>query len=158
MYLATVVCEIEIPSFINSPLNAGSTPTRVGETHSPDEVPDLPGYRWTTLIMAALPSLIESEALSKPGNRRLWLEDDEGRTPVSPQPGKPNPQEAVSHAQTDTMAAVRAPQEGYQHAEVPGFGGKLRGSKTLRRKGQPWFRQPHAAGKFRRFNKNNFSW
>ena len=87
-----------------------------------------------------------------------WLEDDEGRSPVSPQPGKPNPQEAVSHAQTDTMAAVRAPQEGYQHAEVPGFGGKLRGSKTLRRKGQPWFRQPHAAGKFSRFNKNNFSW
>jgi len=129
MYLATVVCEIEIPSFINSPLNAGSTPTRVGETHSPDEVPDLPGYRWTTLIMAALPSLIESEALSKPGNHRLWLEDDEGRTPVSPQPGKPNPQEAVSHAQTDTMAAVRALQEGYQHAEEPGSEASCEGEK-----------------------------
>ena len=57
---------------------------RVGETHPPDEVPDLPGYRWTALIMAAFRSPIESEALPKPGNRRLWPEDDEGRSPVSP--------------------------------------------------------------------------
>ena len=110
-------------------MDAGSTPMRVGETHPPDEVPDLPEHRWTALIMAAFRSPIESEALSKPGNRRLWLEDDEGRSPVSPQPGKPNPQEAVSHAQTDTMAAVRALQEGYQHAEEPGSEASCEGEK-----------------------------
>ncbi len=46
-----------------------------------------------------------------PRNHRHWLDDDKGRSPASPQPGKPNPQEAVRSAQMNAMAVVRALQD-----------------------------------------------
>ena len=46
-----------------------------------------------------------------PRNHRLRLHNDQRRSPARPQPGKPNPQEAVSSAQTNAMAFVRALQD-----------------------------------------------
>jgi len=46
-----------------------------------------------------------------PRNHRLWLDDDEGKSPASPQPGQPNPQEAIRSAQTNAMAVGRALQD-----------------------------------------------
>ena len=43
------------------PLHARSAPARIGQTHSPDEVSDFTGYRWTAFPRAALPSPVESE-------------------------------------------------------------------------------------------------
>jgi hypothetical protein len=58
--------------------------------------------------MATLPSPVESEALSMPCNHPFWLYNNQSGSPASPQPGKPNPQEAVSSAQTNAMPVVRA--------------------------------------------------
>jgi hypothetical protein len=61
--------------------------------------------------MADLPSPVESEALSMSRNHRLLLHYDQSGSPVSPQLGKPNPQQAVSSAQTNAMAVVRTLQD-----------------------------------------------
>jgi hypothetical protein len=61
--------------------------------------------------MAALPSPIESETLSMPRNHCLWLHNDQSGSPASPQHAEPNPQKAVSSAQTNAMAVVSALQD-----------------------------------------------
>jgi hypothetical protein len=92
-------------------INARSAPARIGQNHFPDEVSDFTGYRWTAFTMAALLSPVESEALSMPRYHRLWVHNDQSGSPAHPQPRKPNPQEAVSSAQTNAMAVVRALQD-----------------------------------------------
>jgi hypothetical protein len=103
-------------------MNARSAPERIGQNHFPDEVPDFTGYRWTAFTMAALLSPVESEALSMPRNHRLWVHNDQSGSPARPQPGKPNPQEPVSSAQTNAMAVVRALQDEELMAQGKDFG------------------------------------
>jgi hypothetical protein len=54
---------------------------------------------------------MQPESLSMPRDDGLRLYDDQSGSPFSPQPGKPNPQEAVSNAQTNAMAVVRTLQD-----------------------------------------------
>jgi hypothetical protein len=119
--------------FPQLPMNARSTPARIAQAHSPDEILDFTGYRWAAFAMPTLPPPVESEDLSMPRNHRLWLDDDEGGSLTGPQTREPNPQEPVSGAQTNAMAGAGALQDqtadggvpGSQHAEVRESGGSL---------------------------------
>jgi hypothetical protein len=44
-------------------VNARSSPTRIGQTHSPDEIPDFTRYRRAAYGMAALPFPVQLESL-----------------------------------------------------------------------------------------------
>jgi hypothetical protein len=46
-----------------------------------------------------------------PADDGLGFDDYQCGSPVRPQPGQPNPQQAVSSAQTNAMAAIRALQD-----------------------------------------------
>jgi hypothetical protein len=90
------------------PMNARSTPTQVGLAHSPDEIGNFTRYRRAACGMAALPPPIQPESLSMPANGGLRLYDHQCGSPVCPQPGQPNPQQAVRSAQTNAVAMVGA--------------------------------------------------
>ena len=92
--------------FHQFPMDARSTPTRVGETHSPDEVSDFTRYRRTTCAMATLPSPIQPESLSMPADDGFRLHDNQCGSPISPQPGKPNPEDAVSGIEAELMTTA----------------------------------------------------
>jgi hypothetical protein len=71
----------------------------------------------TAFAMATLPSPVQSESLPMPRNHRLWLDDDEGGSPASPQTREPNPQEPVGSAQTNATASAGALQDQQLMAE-----------------------------------------
>src|ERR1700682_1264716 len=74
--------------FHQFPMNARSAPKPIGETHSPDEIPDFNGYRVG-----------------------LRHHDNQCGSQANPTPRKPNPQQTVVRAQTNTMAVVRTLQD-----------------------------------------------
>src|ERR1700730_15612245 len=92
-------------------MSARSAPTRVGQTHSPDEIPDFTRCRWAAFALATLPGPVGSKSFPMPGVDGLGLDDNQCGSPVRPQPGQPNPQQAVSTTQTNAMAAIRTPQD-----------------------------------------------
>src|SRR5882724_4502178 len=92
-------------------MNARSAPAWVGETHSPDEISDFTRYRWTACRMAALPLPVQPKSPTMPADHGLGLDDNQHGPPVRPQLGQPNSQQAVSSAQSNAMALVRALQD-----------------------------------------------
>ncbi len=66
-----------------------------------------------------------------PRNHGLGLDDDKGGSPASPQPGKPNPQEAVRSAQTNAMPVF----EGLQRQELMARGKDVRLQSCLSAEG-----------------------
>jgi hypothetical protein len=88
-------------------VNAWSTPTWVGEAHLPNQIPDFRGYRRTAFPMPTLPSPIESKAFAMPGDDGLGLEDEQCRSPIVPQAGEPDPEDAIRPAETKLVATAR---------------------------------------------------
>ena len=66
-------------------MKAGISPTRVGETHLPNDISNFRGHRWATFATPTLPSPIEAKSLAMPGNDGLRLDKDQRRTPIVPQ-------------------------------------------------------------------------
>ena len=66
------------------PMDARGTLAGVGQTYSADEVPDFAGNRGTAAITPALPTPVQSESLSVPGNDRCRFDDEERRPPFIP--------------------------------------------------------------------------
>jgi hypothetical protein len=62
-----------------------SAPTRVGQTRSPDEIPDFTRYRWVASALATLPGPVEPKAFAMPGDNGLGLDDNQWRSPCTPQ-------------------------------------------------------------------------
>jgi hypothetical protein len=59
---------IKDTKFHQFPVNARSAPTRIGETHSSDEIPDFIGYRRAASALATLPGPVEPKAFPMPAN------------------------------------------------------------------------------------------
>ena len=88
-------------------MDPGSTPTGVGHAHVADEIAHFLGYSRTTVVDSTLPSPIEAESSSVPGDDGLRLHDQQGRAPARPQPPHPNAQNTVGRPQGNPMVAVR---------------------------------------------------
>jgi hypothetical protein len=57
--------------------------------------------------MPTLPSPIESKAFAMPGDDGLGLEDEQSRSPIAPQAGEPDTEEAIRRAETKLVATAR---------------------------------------------------
>jgi hypothetical protein len=65
-------------------MNAGISPTRVGETHLPNDISNFRGHRWATFATPTLPSPIEAKSLAMPGDNSLRFDKEQCRTPIVP--------------------------------------------------------------------------
>lgn len=97
-----------LPQF---PMNARSSPARVGETHLPNQIGDFRRYRRAIFATPTLPSPIEAKSLAMPGDDRLWLDQEQRRTPIVPQSGEPNPRDSIRPAKTQLVTAARTLQD-----------------------------------------------
>ncbi len=93
------------------PVNARSSPARVGEAHLPNQIPNFRRYRRATFATPTLPSPIEAKSLAMPGDNRLRFDKEQRRSPIVPQPREPNPQDSISPTETELMTAVRTLQD-----------------------------------------------
>ena len=75
-------------------------PERILAAHLADQIPNVLGNRRPSgLAMTDLPGPEEAEAFTVPGDHRLGLDDDEGGTPIGPNPGQPCPEKPISGGQ-----------------------------------------------------------
>ncbi len=87
----------------------GRSPVWIGQTHPPDQISDLLGYRWSTARNSALPGPIEAKALAVPSDDGFRFHDQEGRAPTGPKAGEPYPEGAVCRAEFEPLLSVCAP-------------------------------------------------
>ena len=92
-------------------VNAGSSPTRVGEAYFPDQIPNFRRYTGSSFKRATLPIPIQSKPLAMPGDDSLRLDKEQCRTPIVPQSRKPDPQDTVSASETQPMPTARTLQD-----------------------------------------------
>ena len=64
------------------------------------EVNDLSRQGRAALWMATLPAPIEAESSSVPHDQRFGLDDQQSRSPLTPESREPDPQEPVGGSQT----------------------------------------------------------
>lgn len=81
-------------------VNSRRSPERIFPAQPSDQLPDFfRDRRSAGPPTPDLPSPEEPESLAVPGDHSLWLNDDEGGSPIRPQTGKPCPEEAISGRQ-----------------------------------------------------------
>jgi len=68
------------------PVNARSSPARVGEAHLPNQIPNFRRHRRATFATPTLPSPIEAKPLAMPVDDGLRFDNEQCRSPVVPQP------------------------------------------------------------------------
>ncbi len=86
--------------FAQLAVDAGCPPTRILPAHPADQVSNLAGNdRSSRLAAAHLPGPEPAKARTMPGHDRFGLDDGQGRTPVAPEAGQPDPQQAVRWGQ-----------------------------------------------------------
>ncbi len=93
-------------------------------SHSANEGTDLRVELGAATPSPRFPAPVETEAFAMPAQDGLRLDDEEVRPPVSPEPGKPEPEDPVSP--TEPRALHRALKEGYLLAERQVLGGERR--------------------------------
>ena len=71
--------------FQKFPMDARSSPPRVGEAHLADEIPNFRRYSRATFTTPTLPSPIEAKSLAMPGDYRLRFDEEQCRAPFAPQ-------------------------------------------------------------------------
>ena len=89
-------------------MEARRTPARIGQAHFPDQVDDFMRDCGSTLPMAALPTPIQPEPPPVPGDDRFRFEDEESRSPASPELREPSPEDAIGDAKLYSVGTVRA--------------------------------------------------
>jgi len=78
-------------------MDAGCTPSGVLPAHRADEISDLArNDRPSRLAAPHLPSPEQSKAGTMPSQDRFWFDDGQRRSPVEPETGETDPQEAVA--------------------------------------------------------------
>src|SRR6266850_6161075 len=78
-------------------LDARRSPGRILMWHASDQITNLKiNPRASDTTSSGLPAPIALEALPMPVNNCLWLDDDQGGTPVAPQMRQYNPKQTVS--------------------------------------------------------------
>jgi hypothetical protein len=81
-------------------VDAGCTPTGILPAHLADQVTNLAGnHRPSGLATPHFPGPEPAKAGTMPGHDRFGLDDGQGRTPVAPEAGQPDPQQAVRWGQ-----------------------------------------------------------
>ena len=75
-------------------LDVRCAPEGILQRHATDQIPDLTGDLWPSSY-AGLPSPVQSETPPVPAHDGVRLDDDEGGAPAPPQPGDPDPEDAV---------------------------------------------------------------
>src|SRR6267378_5111407 len=68
------------------PVNARSSPARVGETHLPNQISNFRRCRRATLATPTLPSPIQAKSLAMPCDNSFRLDNEQCRSPIVPQP------------------------------------------------------------------------
>jgi len=72
------------------------SPEGISTGHPSDEIPDLSwNFRTAFASPPAFPTPEELEAFAMPADNGLWLHDDEGLGPVSPDPRQKDPEQAI---------------------------------------------------------------
>src|SRR5580692_10403965 len=99
MYLATVACDSSNPSFNSSPWIRGAPQRGLAKL--------ILRIR-AAQRMAAFPFPVQSESLPVPSDHGLRLDDKQRRSPTSPKPREPNPQNAVSGSEIKAMSLLGA--------------------------------------------------
>src|SRR5215472_10820427 len=81
-------------------VDAGCTPTGILAAHLADQISDLAGNeRSSGLAPSHLPGPEPAKASAMPGNDGFGFDDGQCRTPVAPDAGKPDPQQAIPRDQ-----------------------------------------------------------
>jgi hypothetical protein len=93
------------------PMNAWSTPSRVGEAHLTNQLPNFRRYGRATIEPPTLPSPIEAKSLAMPGDNRPRFDEERCRSPIVPQAREPGPQDAVGPAEREAMPTARTLQD-----------------------------------------------
>jgi hypothetical protein len=71
-------------------VDAGRAPERIVAAHLPNQLADFLRHRWTPgLAMTNFPGPDQPACLAVPGNNSLWLDDDQGRSPITPSFAEP---------------------------------------------------------------------
>jgi hypothetical protein len=86
-------------------VDAGRTPTGILPVHLADQISKLAGnHRPSDLAGPHLPGPELAKASTMPGHDRFGLDDGQGRTPVAPDAGQPDPQPAVRWGQLEAFS------------------------------------------------------
>ena len=89
-------------------MDAGRAPAGIRQAHLANQIDDFPRDGRPALWMATLPTPIESEPSPMPSDDGFGFDDHQGRSPTTPELREPDPQEAVSDAQTQLAGMARA--------------------------------------------------
>src|SRR5262245_14488048 len=105
---------------------------RIGRAHGPNEIADLRRYRWAAICLATFPSPVEPKSFAVPGNDGLRLHEDEGRSPVLPNPGQAEPKEAILGTKAWSMAERCRTSSWWRSARVSAWSAARRRTKFFR--------------------------
>jgi len=86
--------------------NLGRAPEGIRQAHFANQVDHILRHGRTSLSMAALPTPVQPEPSMVPSDHCLGFHNHEGRAPATPQPRQPNPEQTVSHIQTEPSPPI----------------------------------------------------
>src|SRR5882762_7034906 len=92
-------------------MNARCTPTWVSGTHCLDQVLDFRRHRRSTMTNPALPFPIQPKALAVPSDDGLGFHNAQGRAPIGPNSGEPNPEKSIARSQSQATVLAQALQQ-----------------------------------------------
>src|SRR5260370_7570926 len=92
------LCDLD-PELQQFAMDAGRTPQPIGQTHLPNQAPDLPWYPRPTAPRARLPAPVQSEARPMPSNDGLRLDNRDSVQHRRKQAIEPDKEQAVRHRQ-----------------------------------------------------------
>src|SRR5215469_5697790 len=81
-------------------MNAWCSPTGIREAHPSNEVNNLSREGRAALRMATLPAPVQPKSSSMPGDHGFGFDDQQSRSPLTPESREPDPQEPVGGCQT----------------------------------------------------------
>jgi len=76
-------------------MNAWCSPTGIRQAHPSNEVNNLSRQGRAALRMATLPAPVQPKSSSMPGDHRFRFDDQQSRSPLTPESREPDPQEPV---------------------------------------------------------------
>ena len=89
----------------------GAPQRGVSGTHCLDQVLDFCRHRRSTMTNPAFPFPIQPKALAVPSDDGLGFHNAQGRAPIGPNSGEPDPNESVARSQSQATVLVHALQQ-----------------------------------------------
>ena len=103
-------------------MNAWRSPTGIRQAHPSNEVNDLSRQGRAALWMATLRAPVQPKSSSMPGDHHFRFDDQQSRSPLTPESLEPDPQEPVGGSQTHLVCGLSAEEP---RADAEGQGSRL---------------------------------